>query len=276
MKKLLYLLVFGMAVTGNSTADGTPEFYSNRIEPRATFDKMWVDYDVTEDGVKGMRLHIKFITCDMLNMDAYIAVYFEFNDEIGGLLKDKNGKFNSTVGDVALYKSTKPAYNPANYDDLQLFMPYNELELDPGTYDLTMDVKIIYKAGGVLSKLTFYDFEYTKPGSTFNKPSTTATPTATVEDLWADYNVRENGKTGMRVHVKCRIFNMKNVECYLAVYFEKKNGDKLYGTSTEYRSKSGQAAVYKSLLPGYNEAVYADVPLFMPIVNLTSAEEELI
>lgn len=57
---------------------------------------------------------------------------------------------------------------------------------------------------------------------------------------------------------------MKNVECYLAVYFEKKNGDKLYGTSSEYRSKRGQAAVYKSLLPGYDEAVYADAQLFMP------------
>ena len=130
MKKLLCLFMFGMAVTGNSNANRSPEFCRDLFEPRATFNKMWVDYDVTENGLKGMRLHIKFTVYDMLNMDAYMAVYFEYNDERGGLLKDKNGKFNSTAGDVALYQSIKPAYNPANYEDLQLFMPYSELELD--------------------------------------------------------------------------------------------------------------------------------------------------
>ena len=89
MKKLLCLLVFVMAAAGNYNANGSPEFCRDLFEPRATFNKMWVDYDVTEGGLKGMRLHIKFTVYDMLNMDAYMAVYFEYNDERGGLLKDK-------------------------------------------------------------------------------------------------------------------------------------------------------------------------------------------
>jgi hypothetical protein len=47
-------------------------------------------------------------------------------------LKDKNDKFVSTAGDVALYKAIKPAYDPAIYDDLSLFMPYSEFDLEPG------------------------------------------------------------------------------------------------------------------------------------------------
>jgi hypothetical protein len=264
MKKLFCLFVLGMAVTVNSNATGFPALRFNFFQPSATFDRMWVDYDITEGGLKGMRLHLKFTAYDMLNLDSYVAVYFEYNDERGGVIKDKNGKFNSTAGDVALYKSIKPLYNPAVFDDLQLFMPYSELDLDPGNYDLTMDIKLIYKEGGEITKLTFYDFEYTKPGSTPGRPSSGAMPTAKVEDLWVDYNVTENGKKGMRVHIKCRVFNMKNAECYLAVYFEKKNGDKIYGINKQYRSKSGQAAVYKSLIPGYDEAVYDDAQLFMP------------
>ena len=72
----------------------------------------------------------------MKDMDAYLAVYFKQNNSSGSVLRDKNNKFASSTGDVALYKSIKPAYNPAIYEDLQLFMPYDELDLDPGDYNL--------------------------------------------------------------------------------------------------------------------------------------------
>jgi len=127
----------------------------------ASFEKVWIDYNITEDGLKGMRIHLKFKTYSMKGMDAYAAIYFEGDN--GDILKDRNDKFNSTAGDVAVYKSIKPDYDPAVYDDLQIFMPYSELDLNPGKYDLTMDIKIIYKEGGVISKLTKYNFEYTKP-----------------------------------------------------------------------------------------------------------------
>src|SRR5205085_1687378 len=126
-------------------------------EPRASFDKIWVDYDITEDGSKGMRIHVKFTTYEMLNTDAYLAIYFEYDNEAATTLKDKNSKYNSTDGDVAVYKSIKPQYDPAVYDDLQLFMPYNELDLEAGKYNLIMDVKVIYKQGGAISKLTKYN-----------------------------------------------------------------------------------------------------------------------
>jgi len=81
-----------------------------KSEPRATYDKLWIDYDVHDNGVKGMKIHVKFTAYDMMNVDAYLAIYFEFDDEIGGYLKDKNDKFNSTAGEVAVYRSLKPQY----------------------------------------------------------------------------------------------------------------------------------------------------------------------
>ena len=59
-------------------------------DPKAIFEKLWIDYDVYEDGVKGMKIHVKFTAYEMLNMDAYLAIYFEFDEEIGGYFKDKN------------------------------------------------------------------------------------------------------------------------------------------------------------------------------------------
>jgi hypothetical protein len=232
-------------------------------DPAATFDSIWVDYDVTQDNMRGMKIHLSFSAFSMKDMSAYVAIYFEYNDDLAGFLKDKNKKFQSSEGDVAVYKKITPAYDPALYKNLELFMPYTELDLEPGIYDLTMDVKLIYEKGGLISRLTYYDFEYTKPGSPADVESG-AQADARLEKLWIDYNATEAGKKGMLIHVNFTAFNLKEVDCYMAVYFEKKNGEKIEGLSTGYRSKSGQLAVYKSIKPAYPEAVYSDLQLFMP------------
>jgi len=263
MKKFLCFFLFcvstGLLATGNTGKE--KELMG--FEPSAVFDSIWVDYDITENSTRGMRIHLQFSTYGMKDMDAYVAIYFEYNDDLAGFLKDKNQKFTSTEGDVAVYKSIKPAYDPAVYKDLQLFMPYEELDLEPGMYDLTMDIKIIYKAGGIISKLTYHNFEYTKPGSPADAISVNKAD-AIFEDLWVDYDVTEGGQKGMRIHVKFTAMNMKDIDGYVAVYFEKKNGERITGNSAGYRSKSGQLAVYKSIKPAYKESVYKDVTLFMP------------
>jgi hypothetical protein len=233
--------------------------------PSATFDKLWIDYDVYDNGVKGMKIHVKFTAYDMLNMDGYVAIYFQYDDEIEDWLMDKNNSYKSTDGYVAVYRSIKPLYNPAVYNDLDVFMPYNELDLDPGQYDLAMDVKLIYKAGGLISKLTTYYFEYTKPGSTTTAGGAPANKiTATFKDLWVDYDVYENSQKGMRIHTKFSVENMKSVDGYLAFYFEKKDGERLKSTNTTYRSSSGQLAVYKLITPGYDKTDYNDIAVFIP------------
>ena len=210
----------------------------------------------------------------MKDRDAYVAIYFEYDDEDGGYLKDKNKSFYSSAGEVAVYKSIKPGYNPADYNDLQIFMPYEELDLDPGTYDLSMDVKLIYSTGGVISRLTSYYFEYKEPFPTSTSTTTTNTNSNTkigtgkFDKLWVDYDVTENGQKGMRIHVKFSVLNMKDQDVRLSIYFEMKNGDKLLTNNSAYRSKSGQVAIYRTLKVTYDESNYSDVQLFMPYSEL--------
>ena len=239
---------------------------SKNFTPSATFDKLWIDYDVLDNGIKGMKIHIKFTAYEMKDMDAYLAIYFQSDDENATWLMDKNNKYNSTDGYVAVYRSIKPLYDPAIYSDLDVFMPYSELDLEPGEYDLAMDVKLIYKAGGVISKLTKHYFEYTKPGST-TTPAGGAPGnkiTATFKDLWADFDVYENNQKGMRIHTKFSVNSMKNIDGYLALYFEKKDGTRLTSNNSTYRSKSGQLAAYKLINPSYDPADYDDLAVFIP------------
>lgn len=267
MKKLFFLTAGLLILASFSRVEG-------KLKPSATFHKMWVDYDITEGGVIGMRIHVKFTTYDMKGVDSYVAIFFE--DDWGDRLRDNNKKFYSSGGDVAFYKSIKPEYDPADYNDLQMFMPYGELDLQPGNYDLAMEVKLIYANGDPIQLLTFYDFEYTKPSSLPSGTPTSAA-TASFEKLWVDYDVTENGQKGMRIHVKFRVINLKEVDSYLAIYFEKENGDKLTTTNSTYRAKNGQLAVYKLLTPAYQETVYDDLKLFMPYseFNLSAGKHDL-
>ncbi|HEV7782532.1 MAG TPA: hypothetical protein VGO58_14760 [Chitinophagaceae bacterium] len=276
MKKNRFLFIVALLTATSIFAADVPRM-PLKADPSATFDSIWVEYDVKENDVLGMRIHMSLSAYSMKGMDAYVAIYFEYNDDLAGFLKDKNKKFQSTDGDVAVYQSIKPAYDPAVYTDLQLFMPYSELDLEAGIYDLTMDAKLIYKQGGLIQWLTYYDFEYTKPGSPADVESADKAD-ATFDSMWIDYNVTEGGKKGMRIHVKFTALNLQNVDCYVALYFEKKNGQKIDGITPEYRSKNGQLAVYKSIRPLYKEAVYSDLQLFMPyseIKNLGKGKFDL-
>jgi uncharacterized protein YxeA len=131
--------------------------------PRATFDSLWVEFDVKENNEVGMRIHFKFVTYDMKDTQASVAIYFLNNNDERATLKDKNQKYLSGAGDVAVYSDINPGYPTAYYNDLVVFMPYAELDLAPGTYQLLMDTKLIYRRGGLISNFVYQPFRYTEP-----------------------------------------------------------------------------------------------------------------
>jgi hypothetical protein len=260
MKKIFSVMVFILLITVFSHAADHTMVTTRANEARAVFEKITVDYKATEAGVNGMMLHIKFTVYDMKDIESFVAVYFVYNDYHRGALKDTNQKYGSSAGDVAVYKAIKPAFSPALFEDLQIFMPYEELDLFPGDYELTMDVKLIRKEGGAISDLTKHDFNFTKP-----LPNSSTIPTASVDSIAVDHNVTENNKTGMRITVKkFSISGMKNIDCSLAIYFEKKDKTKLKSISKTYQSNAGQAAVYQRLSLPYDVSVYDKLSVFIP------------
>src|SRR6188768_2466818 len=112
MKKILLTSTLSMLSLCSflflSAKTSTKNFTAN-----ATFDKLWIDYDVFDNGIKGMKIHVKFTAYEMKDMDAFLAIYFQTDDENSTWLKDKNSKYNSSDGYVAVYRSIKPQYDPA-------------------------------------------------------------------------------------------------------------------------------------------------------------------
>jgi len=239
------------------TQTPTPTPYGSK--PSAAFKEIWVDYGVTEGGQLGMRIHVKFTTYRMKNLPAYLAIYFK--DEDGTYLKDNNSSFNSSSGDVAVYRELTPGYDPADYNDFSVFMPYSELDLPNGNWDLTMDVKLIYKAGGLIQELTQKAFNYKKGNPATRNP---AAVTFEVTNTWVDYDVMENGVRGMRVHVNFEVSGLQGVDSLLSVRVMKENGGFLLNNTRGYSNRRGELEVSFSMKPGFETTVYKDADVFIP------------
>ena len=138
-----------------ATPTPTPQSDS---DVKTKFDKAWVDYNVTESGRKGMRIHVKFSVKNLKGVSSYVAVYFQKKD--GTSLTTSDSDFRSQNGNLALFSSLKPDYDDTVYNDVQLFMPYEELGLKRGKHDLKMDIDLIYENGDMIEHLTFYEFWY--------------------------------------------------------------------------------------------------------------------
>ncbi|HVE56784.1 MAG TPA: hypothetical protein VNB22_08145 [Pyrinomonadaceae bacterium] len=254
------------------SATPTPTQRTTSSTPSASFKELWVDYGVTEGGENGMRIHVKFTAYGMKNLDSYLAIYFM--DEDGNYLKDNNRKFTSSSGDVAVYRDLKPGYDPAEYADYSVFMPYSELDLPNGNWDLQMDVKLIYKAGGLISQLTKKPFNY-KKGDTVTRNS--AGVTFKVTRVWVDYNVTEGSVRGMRVHVNFEVTGLKGVDSKLVARVQKESGDYVLNSSSDYSNNDGQLQIEFSMKPGYETTVYKDADMFLPYsaINVSRGKWDL-
>jgi hypothetical protein len=242
------------AIRQNGPAAPTPT-----TKPSASFKDIWIDYDVKEGTQNGMRIHVKFTTYAMKNIPGFLAIYFMKED--GTYLKDKNGKFVSSSNDVAVYRELTPAYDPADFNDLTVFMPYAELDLTNGNWKLTMDVKLIYKAGGLIQDLTKEPFIYKQGAAAVRNPDSV---TATVNRIWVDYNVTEGGKRGMRIHVNFEVTGLQGVGSRLYARVMKQNGDFLTNSNSLYSNKDGHLAVFFDMNPGFSTTVYKDATMFLP------------
>ena len=241
------------------------------FEPRATFGKIWVDYNVIQNNQNGMTIHVDFTAYELKSTDCQLRIAFQ--DNAGKPLKDKNKRYFTTAGDVLVYNNLKPTASPMTFSDYKLFMPYAELDLPDGQYNLKMDVDLYYTDGQIISHLTTYDFAY-KQGNP--KPSVTFGKT------WVDYDVSENGQFGMMIHTKFSVANLKGIDSRLVIYFDRLTNPQ---TNTYSRLKSsdnrfqrgGNVSAEIPLKPGFDKTDYADLRVFIPYneLHLTIGEHSL-
>jgi len=134
-------------------------------DPEAVYEGARIVHNITVKGEKGMRVHAKFRVKYGLDVECMMIAYFYFDDGDNTPLKTDDPNYRSKDGVVSAHTNFTPAYDPAIYNDLQLFVPYEALNMESGEeYDLKFYLALYDKEGGrFFGKSGWYKFHLTMP-----------------------------------------------------------------------------------------------------------------
>ena len=101
-------------------------------DPEAIYEGARIVHNVTVDGEKGMRVHAKFRVRYGKGVPSMMIAYFFYDDADNTPLKTDDANYRDKKGGVSCHVNFTPAYDPALYEDLTLFMPYEALNMESG------------------------------------------------------------------------------------------------------------------------------------------------
>jgi hypothetical protein len=136
-----------------------PSSYAPVPAAQVEFGSARVEYNAVVEGIKGIRLHINFITRDP-SCPCRVSAYFYDNSD-GTPLDGSYPAYSDANGKVDVWKDFTPNINPAEYKDFTLWLPYKALNLEQDSgneFDLRYQllVKDSGKTMRVIGKSNFY------------------------------------------------------------------------------------------------------------------------
>ncbi len=136
--------------------DGSRVYSSNfKIHQSSKVNKVWVDHNVYQNGQKGMKIHIDFETKGAKGHTIWPVAYFYYSD--GTKLQDYDGNYNTADNQVSTSQKGTATYDHSLWSDFTLFLPYDQLHLSSGNYNLKFNITI-YDHTDNNKILTTYDY----------------------------------------------------------------------------------------------------------------------
>ena len=140
-RKVVTVLVFGTLIAGsvwfflppsNTVSDDT-------VNNTTRIDYATTDHNIVENGKAGMKIYVTFRVVDKKGVPC--RVYVRFFDEAENPLQDTNNQYARPNGQVSVGEDFTPDTNNSLYENLVLFIPYEELHLTgEGRHALKFDV----------------------------------------------------------------------------------------------------------------------------------------
>jgi hypothetical protein len=131
------------------------------LKPAGFIEEVWVDHNVFEGVRKGMSIHVRFRLKNYQNTKCSVNAYFYFAS--GERLIDFNKINASNDGQVAMGMDIIPRYRDSSFEDVRLFMPYSELHLFTGDYELKFDIELQTQSGDLIVGSEFVSFKIAQP-----------------------------------------------------------------------------------------------------------------
>lgn len=110
--------------------------YGN-TNPSGDITRVWVEHNVFYNGAKGMKIHVSYDVVNMKDKYVYLYTYYYYGDNSTPLKNTYGSNLSISSSGVAPYEST-------TFNDSWHFMPYTNLNMQPGygSIDLSFDVVI--------------------------------------------------------------------------------------------------------------------------------------
>jgi hypothetical protein len=127
-----------------------------------TFEKVWLEYNVKVDGLKGMRIHAKLTVKNNSNVECRLIANFYKRDG-KPLMSDSAGLYGNSH-QVFTFVDITPHLDITEFPDTSLFFPYRDFNItEPGVHPLKIVLFLMrYPQGSQLGKSGDVNFKYTK------------------------------------------------------------------------------------------------------------------
>lgn len=109
--------------------------------------RVWESHEVYQDGMKGMKIHVKFNADYLKDETLYVIAFFYGSDNLTPL--------HDIYGDnLSFYSYASPGYDNTIFEDLTIFVPYEGLNMQPniGTVELSYDISVRTESGNELAR----------------------------------------------------------------------------------------------------------------------------
>ncbi|MDP4265212.1 MAG: M12 family metallopeptidase [Bacteroidota bacterium] len=215
-----------------------------------------IEYNVTENGQLGMRIKQNFLIYNAQSRKCILAVYF-YNADDGKALIDHNGIQASADGKVAAFTTFTPGYQNTQYNNLSVFMPYDELELGNGSFRLKCYVALFDPDLKVITSSGYQYFTFSQGISSKE---------VKVETKFSD------AAQQIEITPIFTIEGAKGITCHAVAYFYDDNGVPLKDLNNLYATRDGTVSSTVDFTPGYPTTVYnnnqADFTINLPYPEL--------
>jgi len=134
---------------------------ANGADVSGNFEDAWIEHNVIENGRKGMRVHVRFIVRNGNGVPSRLIAYFYYEE--GKPLRSADSQYRTADGMVSAHESFTPRYDTATFDNFQLFVPYDALNMGPGKSRLKFNIELYDEnQRKFFAKSVFYHFVYTR------------------------------------------------------------------------------------------------------------------
>lgn len=126
-----YPTVYMPPVT-RSLPDASETWTDLEFSPRAEFQNVWTDYDVSRNGEYGMEIHAAFEIDNSQNREFQAIAFFHADDGYGDPVPTSARGFQTTLGGLSVWEHFTPPCQFTEYRDFRLFLPYRTISSGHG------------------------------------------------------------------------------------------------------------------------------------------------